>query len=82
MKRATLNNGRGDGHLVVKRRGLVEGSLRALAFRLEAWTAASAADFGAARTPFVTFGDRVRVKATLADGSPLFGVINQKGVQA
>ena len=39
-------------------------------------------DEGQARTPFMKFGDRVRMEATLPDGSPLFGVIDQKVVQA
>lgn len=39
-------------------------------------------DEGQARTPFMKFGDRVRMEATLPDGSPLFGVIDQKVVRA
>jgi fumarylacetoacetate (FAA) hydrolase len=39
-------------------------------------------DGGQARTPFMKFGDHVRMEATLPDGSPLFGMIDQKVVQA
>lgn len=38
-------------------------------------------DEGQARTGFMKFGDRVRMEATLPDGAPLFGVIDQKVVQ-
>ena len=38
-------------------------------------------DHGAPRTGFMKFGDRVRMEATLPDGVPLFGVIDQKVVQ-
>ena len=38
-------------------------------------------DEGAPRTPFMKFGDRVRMEATLPDGAPLFGVIDQRVVQ-
>lgn len=38
-------------------------------------------DEGAPRTPFMKFGDRVRMEATLPDGAPLFGAIDQKVVQ-
>ena len=38
-------------------------------------------DEGAPRTPFMKFGDRVRMEATLPDGTPLFGAIDQKVVQ-
>ncbi|MEG3125364.1 fumarylacetoacetate hydrolase family protein [Sphingomonas sp. GB1N7] len=34
-------------------------------------------DEGAARTPFMHFGDRVRMEARTAEGKPLFGAINQ-----
>ncbi|MES2904652.1 MAG: fumarylacetoacetate hydrolase family protein [Pseudomonadota bacterium] len=39
-------------------------------------------DEGQPRTPFMKFGDRIRMEATLPDGAPLFGVIDQKVVQA
>lgn len=39
-------------------------------------------DNGAASTPFMKFGDRVRMEARLEDGSPLFGAIDQKVVPA
>ncbi|MEG3124189.1 fumarylacetoacetate hydrolase family protein [Sphingomonas sp. GB1N7] len=39
-------------------------------------------DEGKPRTGFMKFGDRVRMEATLPDGSPLFGVIDQRVVQA
>lgn len=39
-------------------------------------------DQGSAKTPFLTWGDRVRMEARLADGSVPFGVINQKVVRA
>jgi fumarylacetoacetate (FAA) hydrolase len=39
-------------------------------------------DFGAPRTEFMRFGDTVRMKGTLADGSAPFGVIEQKVVKA
>lgn len=39
-------------------------------------------DEGKARTRFMKFGDRVRMEATLPDGAPVFGVIDQKVVQA
>ena len=38
-------------------------------------------DEGAPRTRFMRFGDRIRMEATLPDGAPLFGVIDQKVVQ-
>jgi fumarylacetoacetate (FAA) hydrolase len=38
-------------------------------------------DEGRPRTAFMKFGDRVRMEATLPDGSPLFGVIDQCVVQ-
>ena len=37
-------------------------------------------DTGAATTPFMCFGDRVRMHAQLPDGQPLFGEINQRVV--
>lgn len=39
-------------------------------------------DLGEAKTPFMTFGDTVRMEARLADGTPLFGAIEQKVVGA
>ena len=39
-------------------------------------------DEGKATTGFMKFGDRVRMEATLPNGAPLFGVIDQKVVQA
>ncbi|NLR97355.1 fumarylacetoacetate hydrolase [Rhizobium sp. P38BS-XIX] len=39
-------------------------------------------DHGAASTDFMKFGDRVRMEATLPDGSPLFGPIDQQVVKA
>ncbi|KQS03771.1 fumarylacetoacetate hydrolase [Sphingomonas sp. Leaf357] len=41
-----------------------------------------ALDEGKPRTEFMKFGDRVRMEATLPDGAPLFGVIDQKVVPA
>ena len=38
-------------------------------------------DEGAPRTGFMKFGDRVRMEATLPDGAPLFGVIDQQVIQ-
>ncbi len=38
-------------------------------------------DDGAPRTGFMKFGDRVRMEATLRDGSPLFGAIDQRVVK-
>jgi fumarylacetoacetate (FAA) hydrolase len=38
-------------------------------------------DFGEARTGFMRFGDRVRMEASLADGEPLFGAIDQMVVR-
>lgn len=38
-------------------------------------------DEGAPRTTFMHFGDRVRMEARLADGTPLFGAIDQCVVQ-
>jgi fumarylacetoacetate (FAA) hydrolase len=35
---------------------------------------------GEMKTPFMSFGDRVRMEATGRDGTPLFGVIDQKVV--
>lgn len=35
-------------------------------------------DEGAPRTPFMRFGDRIRMEAQLADGSAPFGIINQQ----
>ena len=37
-------------------------------------------DEGAPRTPFMKFGDRVRMEASLPDGTPLFGAIDQRVV--
>jgi fumarylacetoacetate (FAA) hydrolase len=37
---------------------------------------------GAPKTAFMAFGDRVRMEARAIDGAPLFGVIDQKVVQA
>ncbi len=34
-------------------------------------------DEGAPKTPFMAFGDRVRMEAVLEDGAPLFGAIDQ-----
>ncbi|MDF2640354.1 MAG: fumarylacetoacetate hydrolase family protein [Novosphingobium lindaniclasticum] len=39
-------------------------------------------DKGEASTPFMKFGDQVRMEAVLPDGSPLFGPIAQKVVKA
>ncbi len=39
-------------------------------------------DHGAPRTDFMHFGDRVRMECLAADGSPLFGPIDQQIVQA
>jgi fumarylacetoacetate (FAA) hydrolase len=39
-------------------------------------------DHGAPKTAFMKFGDTVRMEARAADGSPLFGAIDQKVVQA
>ena len=39
-------------------------------------------DLGGARTGFMRFGDRVRMEALLADGSSLFGAIDQRVVKA
>ena len=39
-------------------------------------------DEGAARTPYMRFGDRVRMEATLPGGAPLFGIIDQQVVSA
>lgn len=39
-------------------------------------------DEGAPKTGFMKFGDRVRMEATLTNGAPLFGVIDQQVVQA
>ena len=39
-------------------------------------------DHGAARTPFMAFGDRVRMECRARDGAPLFGPIDQRVVPA
>jgi fumarylacetoacetate (FAA) hydrolase len=39
-------------------------------------------DEGAPRTQFMKFGDRVRMEAKMSDGTPLFGIIDQRVVQA
>jgi fumarylacetoacetate (FAA) hydrolase len=39
-------------------------------------------DYGEARTPYMSFGDRVRMEAKLADGTPLFGAIDQRVIKA
>ena len=39
-------------------------------------------DNGEPSTPFMSFGDRVRMEALATDGSPLFGAIDQKVVKA
>jgi fumarylacetoacetate (FAA) hydrolase len=39
-------------------------------------------DRGAAATPFLTWGDRIRMEARLPDGSAPFGVIDQQVVAA
>jgi fumarylacetoacetate (FAA) hydrolase len=38
-------------------------------------------DTGAPVTPFMAFGDRVRMECDLPDGTPLFGVMDQRVVQ-
>ena len=37
--------------------------------------------FGAPRTPFLSFGDRVRIEMLDADGRAIFGTIEQEIVQ-
>ena len=39
-------------------------------------------DKGAPETPFMSFGDRVRMECVAADGSPIFGAIDQQVVRA
>lgn len=39
-------------------------------------------DGGEAKTPYMNFGDRVRMEALLPDGTPLFGSIDQRVVRA
>ncbi|HBF28206.1 fumarylacetoacetate hydrolase family protein [Rhizobium sp.] len=39
-------------------------------------------DEGAPKTPFLSFGDRVRMEARLPDGSTPFGIIDQRAVKA
>ena len=39
-------------------------------------------DHGAPKTPFMSFGDRVRMECVAQDGSPLFGAIDQQVVKA
>jgi len=39
-------------------------------------------DEGAPKTGFMCFGDRVRMECVAADGSPLFGAIDQQIVKA
>jgi fumarylacetoacetate (FAA) hydrolase len=39
-------------------------------------------DFGEPRTPYMQFGDTVRMEARLPDGTPVFGVIDQRVVRA
>ena len=39
-------------------------------------------DHGAPKTPFMSFGDRVRMECLAQDGSPLFGAIDQQVVKA
>ena len=39
-------------------------------------------DHGSPSTPFMSFGDNVRMECVAADGSPLFGAIDQKVVAA
>lgn len=39
-------------------------------------------EHGEVRTPFMSFGDRVKMETRHTDGSPLFGVINQLVIQA
>ena len=38
-------------------------------------------DLGAPETPFMSFGDSIRMECTAADGTPLFGAIAQKVVR-
>ena len=38
-------------------------------------------EYGNVRTPFMSFGDRIKMEAKHKDGSPLFGVINQTVIQ-
>ncbi|MEL0316147.1 MAG: fumarylacetoacetate hydrolase, partial [Halieaceae bacterium] len=38
-------------------------------------------EFGEIRTPFMQFGDQIEMETTLADGSPLFGVLRQQVVK-
>jgi fumarylacetoacetate (FAA) hydrolase len=39
-------------------------------------------DLGESHTPFMSFGDRVRMEASLEDGTSVFGAIDQKVVKA
>ena len=39
-------------------------------------------DHGEAKTPFMRFGDRVRMEARAPGGAPLFGAIDQRVVKA
>ncbi len=39
-------------------------------------------DHGEPKTPFMSFGDRVRMECVAIDGSPLFGAIDQRVVKA
>ncbi|MDF7776078.1 fumarylacetoacetate hydrolase family protein [Sphingomonas sp. AOB5] len=39
-------------------------------------------DQGEPKTPFMAFGDRVRMEVTLGDGTPVFGKIDQQVVEA
>ncbi len=39
-------------------------------------------DTGSAKTPFMSFGDRVKMEVFAADGSPVFGTLNQQVVKA
>ena len=39
-------------------------------------------EFGEPRTPFMKFGDRVRIEMLDADGNSIFGAIDQKVVPA
>lgn len=39
-------------------------------------------DLGEPRTPFMAFGDRVRMSSAMPDGTPLFGAIDQRVVRS
>lgn len=77
MRFATLPNGTPDGRLHLVSRD----NSRCTPCQSTA-TLQEALDEGEAKTPFMSFGDDVRMECVAAEGSPIFGAIAQQMVKA